>query len=692
VPKPTASLSIQDDETGKKVTEGTTLYAHKGDNLSLSNLSHSNVSGNYIAQIDFQINSKNGHPGSVYTYVPKSVKAGDPGEWDFYICVRDNTSDSITSSWGNWSDNGSHQCLGTNPGGFQGYWYFYQVTVIVLPVCDFTIFYNGVGRNDNTSAVTVSFPINLSIKADKSNSAYIKDYKWQYYDIVKCGYQDFSEGARNTDVSLSITKEMKDSIRTGRINIKLTYKSNWDTSDYLTHVFTVDYSASLCTPSPTPVPSIELTEPQNGQVFLFGEQILVKAIGHNLNHTQLYVNNVSTLETQYSNNYSNYYLPPVAGNYEIYVKGRNTADQNDPNSCLVSTETVNIQVINPTPTLRPSPTPTIIPSPTPTLSPTPTMSPSPTPTATPSPTPTATPSPTPTATPSPTPFIPTPTASPAPTTRPSPTPTATPSPTPFIPTPTASPTPTMRPSPTPTATPSPTPFIPTPTLSPTPTVSPTPTLRPSPTQLITESPTPVITASPTPYIPTPSATPLVEVVASNFCITSIKDTAWRNYYFDMSSGVDTDGDGICDRFPKRTCTIIYTQLMPINENGKILLPGTDQYYPARYIKAGYKTSGKIKITGDPDGVFFKVNSIQKGVECCEWINTIRYGEFYLFDYVIPLNTDKNSKIQFSLIVIKNSIFYGNEIWKDIWMEGNNDRSVFYINGSAKDDLIPNQSN
>ena len=202
------------------------------------------------------------------------------------------------------------------------------------------------------------------------------------------------------------------------------------------------------------------------------------------------------------------------------------------------------------------------------------------------------------------------------------------------------------------------------------------------------------------------------IVADNFNITSILDIGWRDFYFDTSKKVDTNGDGIAKEYRKRIGTNIGTSYMPVNYYSLIS-------YPKSFVKAGYKIKGSIDILGNPDSASFRINYYLGGKKCSELVTLNpqvqvlnggggtasgagthaslaegkdayladgTHASTYTFEWIIPLATDKKSFVSFDLIMTKDGITYGNERWLDNWYYRNTMRNVLYIDGSALDDL------
>ena len=193
------------------------------------------------------------------------------------------------------------------------------------------------------------------------------------------------------------------------------------------------------------------------------------------------------------------------------------------------------------------------------------------------------------------------------------------------------------------------------------------------------------------------------IMADNFNITSILDIGWRDFYFDTSKKVDINGDGISNEYIKRMNTSIGTSSMPINYYGLI-------GYSKRFVKAGYKIKGSIKILGNPDSASFRINYFSGGKKCSEVVplhqqaqvpysaegtqtqgggthaSTDENASTYTFEWIVPLDTDRRSFVAFDLVMKRGGITYGNERWLDNWDYRNTEKNVLYIDGSALDDL------
>ncbi len=175
------------------------------------------------------------------------------------------------------------------------------------------------------------------------------------------------------------------------------------------------------------------------------------------------------------------------------------------------------------------------------------------------------------------------------------------------------------------------------------------------------------------------------VKAGQFFITMMLDVGWRDYYFNVGSGIDDNHDGVIDRYPRRLNTDISTIKMPINYYELVS-------YPRYSVKAGYRVKGKIDIQGKPDAAYFKISYLVNGARHTDTVRlTNNSGETYDFEWIIPPGTDDRSFVSFDLEMRKGDSTYGNEKWIDIWDSRNTSRMVFYIKGKAIDDIIYVQS-
>lgn len=190
------------------------------------------------------------------------------------------------------------------------------------------------------------------------------------------------------------------------------------------------------------------------------------------------------------------------------------------------------------------------------------------------------------------------------------------------------------------------------------------------------------------------------IEAYDFTVTMVFDAQWRGYYFNLNERVDYDGDGKKEGFKRKENTDIKTDKMPINK-GKYM--GTDYVTPSgwkkEFVKAGYRVKGYIRVDGEPSSVRF-IAYYREDSNCFQgYINKAVYvptvwdsGNIYRFDWIIPIDTDPESYIHFEFSAVKNDITYGDDKWTDVWQEYNNDKKVFYVKYTAKDDLVVNQAN
>ena len=179
---------------------------------------------------------------------------------------------------------------------------------------------------------------------------------------------------------------------------------------------------------------------------------------------------------------------------------------------------------------------------------------------------------------------------------------------------------------------------------------------------------------------------VIHINASDFKVTQIYDMSWRGYYFNLHAGIDTNGDGEPDQFPKRANTDIMTTSMPINKNHLIS-------YSADGIKAGYKFEGSVTVLGEPDSVSFRINYKANNTQKFDIVTcTKSVIDSYNFEWIVPLETDADTYLEFDLIVVKGTDTYSNEVWADTWASSNTSRRVMYVvEGSATDDLTFIQS-
>lgn len=176
----------------------------------------------------------------------------------------------------------------------------------------------------------------------------------------------------------------------------------------------------------------------------------------------------------------------------------------------------------------------------------------------------------------------------------------------------------------------------------------------------------------------------VAIRAYDFTITSIQDINWRGFYFDLNNPVN--GDGETYGYPKRLNTEIKTPQMPINSLS--LVP-----YTENSVKAGCRVKGYIRVKGNPDSVILKAKYTSKSVMRFSSISLSNAGnDKYVFDWIIPQDTDTDSFVGFDAEIHKGSKVYGNEKWVDTWALGNSSRWTFLVKGTIMDDVLYNQSN
>ena len=226
--KPTARFEVINTRTslsatspaGEAITDPPLLYAFKGDRLEFKDLSAPG-SGMDIEEWNFQINRPSGAE-EIRSSVPSSQTLDEVGYWNFYLCIRDDVDPSFTNNWGNWSHNGNHRTVGDNPGGFQGYWYFTQVRVMVLPKPDFEIRYKGSDVTDSSIGTIkdAAFSLDFECVPVLEDPSAISQYKWEYWHITE-GWKPFSTQSKPT---LNITNHNVDETELfqGGIDIRLT--------------------------------------------------------------------------------------------------------------------------------------------------------------------------------------------------------------------------------------------------------------------------------------------------------------------------------------------------------------------------------------------------------------------------------------------------------------------------------------
>ncbi len=180
-----------------------------GKTIKINNLSTVG-SGSSIDMVDFQI-TKGGRlidkiqssPTDLSNY---SLTLSSTGVYNFYLCVRDDTSKAFTDKWGNWSYNGAHRAIGLNYGlndeketsdtpetaggdDFWGYWYYTHVQVSVVFAPDFDIKYKGNVVNNNKDNPSEKDTVDLQlILEDKTVLPFAGDTiatrKWYYWDVT----------------------------------------------------------------------------------------------------------------------------------------------------------------------------------------------------------------------------------------------------------------------------------------------------------------------------------------------------------------------------------------------------------------------------------------------------------------------------------------------------------------------------
>ena len=114
-----------------------TLTCYVGDTLTFEDLSRDNNEGGSIVAWDWQRSGSLGDTHNIYNYNvvnDTSFYLDSPGESIFYLCVKNNAKVKV-GCCDPWSENGSHQTIGTNKWFPQGaYWYFSVVRVVVKPM------------------------------------------------------------------------------------------------------------------------------------------------------------------------------------------------------------------------------------------------------------------------------------------------------------------------------------------------------------------------------------------------------------------------------------------------------------------------------------------------------------------------------------------------------------------------------
>lgn len=178
--KPTAGFRIvgENDEvsayTGYTLGNPNVLTVKLGETISI--IDESIPNGSSIISYDFQVYCGSNSSKSVikeYSSLPTSWEMTEEGTWNFYLCVRDNTT--IPGGWHNWSDNGSHRSKGKPVPGFPDglFWYFVHIKVEVVtamkPVADMAF--------DDTSStikyITVGDSVTLVDKSYTIDDSYV---------------------------------------------------------------------------------------------------------------------------------------------------------------------------------------------------------------------------------------------------------------------------------------------------------------------------------------------------------------------------------------------------------------------------------------------------------------------------------------------------------------------------------------
>jgi PKD repeat protein len=177
----------------------------------------------------------------------------------------------------------------------------------------------------------------------------------------------------------------------------------------------------------------------------------------------------------------------------------------------------------------------------------------------------------------------------------------------------------------------------------------------------------------------------VPVSAYDFTITSILDTGWRGYYFDLSKAIDSNGDGKTESYVKKSNTDIKTIQMPINFYSLVKYSNTG-------VKAGSKVKGYLRVRGNPDSVHFIIRYLQNGVSKAVTIpSSFVSGDKYSFEWTIPQNVDQDTFICFDIAINKDGTSYGNSVWEDNWVTENTSHAVLYVKGTVLNDIEYNQS-
>jgi hypothetical protein len=177
---------------------------------------------------------------------------------------------------------------------------------------------------------------------------------------------------------------------------------------------------------------------------------------------------------------------------------------------------------------------------------------------------------------------------------------------------------------------------------------------------------------------------IITIQAYDFTITSIRDVNWRGYYFDLEH--PNNGDGEKYGYPSRQNTEIKTTQMPVNSLG--LVPFTKNS-----VAAGCRIRGYIRVRGNPDSVDLNaVYTNNRASKISSVPLTFAGSNKYVFDWIIPQDTDSGSFVRFDVTIRKGVAVYGNEKWVDTWAAGNSSHWVLLVRGTVLDDIIFNQSN
>jgi hypothetical protein len=177
---------------------------------------------------------------------------------------------------------------------------------------------------------------------------------------------------------------------------------------------------------------------------------------------------------------------------------------------------------------------------------------------------------------------------------------------------------------------------------------------------------------------------IITIQAYDFTLTSIQDVNWRGYYFDLTHPINGDGEKY--GYPRRQNTEIKTTQMPVNSLG--LVPFTKNS-----VAAGCRIRGYIRVRGNPDSVDLNaVYTNNRASKISSVPLTFAGSNKYVFDWIIPQDTDSGSLMRFDVVIRKGAAAYGNEKWVDTWAAGNSSHWVLLVRGTVLDDIIFNQSN